>query len=119
MVASPPPTSLFRDHFHPAKQALRTLHQLRTMTIDPADKTKSGEHIRWGVVLTNAIGVVVGLALTASVSGVIFLAWTVPSSQQRIIENQEQLGDHIDKLDANDRSQDARLNRIEAARERL
>jgi len=88
------------------------------MPTDPLDKTESGEHVHWGVVLTNAIGMIVGLALTASVTGVVYLAWTVPSSQLRILENQLLLRERFDKLEAAGQDREARINRLEALNEK-
>lgn len=97
---------LMRHKRSPAEQILRTLHLLRHMT--PVSHQNENETLRvnWAVIVTNAIGAVVGIALTASVTGVIYLVWTVPVQQQKILENQAEMKVKIEKIEENDRRQD-------------
>ena len=99
----------------------RALRILRHMT--PPHDAEDCPIVNWGVVLTNAVGVVIGLALTASVSGVVYLVWRVPAQEDAILRGQAQaqetmriLGNEIERLEKNDRTQDERLVRIESGR---
>jgi hypothetical protein len=104
-----------------AHRITRALTVIRHMTPPPA--TDPPLRVNWGVVLTNAVGVVIGLAMTASVSGVVYLVWRLPSQQEAILRKLEQseilmrdLASEVDRLEKNDRRQDERLLRIEERR---
>lgn len=99
----------------------RALTVIRHMT--PPAATDDRLRVNWGVVLTNAVGVVIGLSLTACVSGIVFLVYRLPSQQDEILRNQQsarqfmrQLADEVKVLEQNDRVQDERLGRIESGR---
>lgn len=101
-----------RDKRSFAEQVFRTLHLLRHMT--PVSQQNEGEplHVNWGVILTNAVGAVVGIALTASVTGVVYLVWTVPGQQQRILENQAAFKSAVERIDQSDRQQELEIEKI-------
>lgn len=84
-------------------------------------KRGEDELVDWGVVTTNAVGIVIGLILTSATGGIFYLVWQVPTQQQQIIEQLSDLKKEVlraeaelTRLQANDRVQDNRLTAIEA-----
>lgn len=106
-----------------ARSINRGLTVVRHMTPPPA--ADRPQLLNWGVMLTNAVGVVIGLALTASVGGVVFLVYRLPAQQDQILHRLEEskslirdLASEVERLEKNDRVQDDRILRIEEGRPR-
>ena len=72
--------------------------------------------VNWSVVLTNVSGVLIGGAILSIFSGVAFIAFTLPKTQEQILRNQEtfkaellRLASRVDKLEASDDRQERLL----------
>jgi hypothetical protein len=76
--------------------------------------------VNWGVIVTNAIGIVLGLAFTTMTGGMVYLIYRLPSAQNQILvelrhiqQAQRSAAEEITELKASDRKQDDRLLRLE------
>lgn len=106
----------------PAQSWLADAHRLvRGWVMSIGERGDEDGLIDWGVVTTNAIGIVVGIALTSATGGIFYLVWRVPAQQAEIIEQlRDMKEDHLQvksemvRLQANDRAQDNRLSVVEA-----
>jgi hypothetical protein len=105
----------------PARRFLRDLKAIRHM---PAEADNQPKHlIQWGVVATNAVGVVLGLALTSVTAGMFYLVWRLPTQQNEVLRSLQEIQrvqvattDELKRLEINDRRQDDRLTKIEFGR---
>ena len=106
-------------HQQSARHVVRALALLRHMT--PAhDQDPEHFHVNWGIVITNAVGILIGLAITGSAAGLAFLVWRLPMQQDQIIRNQEAMRAVLVALEAehrkfyeHDREFEKRVDRIE------
>jgi hypothetical protein len=87
----------------------------------PAHDNDSGSlHVNWGIVVTNAVGILLGLAITGGSAALGYMVWRLPMQQDQIIRNQEsskevliKLSDDLRRNEQNDRVIERRVDRIE------
>lgn len=103
---------LHGEHQWPADRVVRLVHFLRHMNYD-TEKEQEEHSSRVAVVVTNAIGMVVGLALTGLLSGVGYLAFTVPAQQQQILANQARFQALAEKVQQDEIELRMRVIRLE------
>jgi hypothetical protein len=89
------------------------------------DPTADPHGLQWSEISSNIIATVLGGALLALAGGVLYIAWQVPKQQELILYNQNRMRETLSdlsaemrRLEANDRAQDNRLTKIEAAANR-
>lgn len=95
------------------------LHDLRTIRTMPSTDDQP-PLINWGVVVTNAVGMMLGLIITAGSTALLYLVYRLPAAQtetlntlQEMRKTQVRMEEHMDKLQVSDRAQDDRLLRLE------
>lgn len=106
-------------HQQSARHVVRALALLRHMT--PAHNQDPGPlHVNWGIVVTNAVGILLGLAITGGSAALGYMVWRLPMQQDQIIRNQEsskevliKLSDDLRRNELNDRVIERRVDRIE------
>jgi hypothetical protein len=119
MVATAPHDP--RHHGGVRETTTRVLQLLRKMAPDP-----NPDHpplINWAVITTNAVGMVIGLIVTAGAGGLAYMGWQLPHQQAEILRGQaearllmQQSLKRVEKIEDDIRGLDRRTTRLEVAR---